>query len=358
MSPASSPTSLLLVRLGAVGDVIRTLPLLQAIRLEHPGLRIGWLVEEPSAGLLEAVEGLDAVHVLPRRSIARELQRPWSWPRAWGRWSEFRRDLRSASYDLVLDVHGTFKAAWVARAAAGTRLVGYGPGGSKEGAHRLYDEAIPYPGGSLTRIERALHLGRATGLLSASAPDGSEEGAQLNHGLRFPAERAAEARGFIRTLGRPVVVLFPFASATAKGRRKRWPGPRWAELATRLAADGTQVVMGWGSPREGEEAKQIAHAAGGAATLAPSTDLVQLAGLLEEADLLVTGDTGPMHLAAAVGTRCLALFGPSDPVINRPFGPGHEVLVHQPLAGLAAGTVQATVRAMLAEPSRIREVAT
>jgi lipopolysaccharide heptosyltransferase I len=353
----ATPSSLLLVRLGAVGDVIRTLPLFRALRVEHPGARIGWAVEEPSAGLLEAVPGLDAVHVLPRRSIARELRKPWTWPRAWARWVAFRDALSAADYELVLDVHGTFKAACVARSAAGGRLLGFEAGGSKEGAHRLYDQALPYPGGGTTRISRALLLGRAAGLLPETAPDGSPDGAPVDHGLHFPPEGAAEARGFMRGLAQPVVVLFPFASATAKGRRKLWPAAHWSELATRLASAGASVVVAWGSPREGDEAEAIARAAGGAATKAPATDLVQLAGLLEEASLLVTGDTGPMHLAAAVDTRCLALFGPSDPVINRPHGPGHEVLVHQPLADLQASRVAKAALGMLRAAHRLPEVA-
>lgn len=344
----SPPASLLLVRLGAVGDVIRTLPLLQALRAEHPELRIGWAVEEPSADLLRAVPALGTVHVLPRRSIARDLRRPWNWGRAWRRWRAFRSELRAARYELVLDVHGTFKAAWVARSAGGGRLCGFEAGGSKEGAHRLYDQVLPYPGGGTTRIQRALLLGREAGLLSSEAPDGTEEGAPVEHGLHFPASEAAEAREFMRELPRPRVVLFPFASATAKGLRKRWPAAAWSELAVRLAGSGASVVLAWGSPREGEEGRAIVEAAGGAAAVAPPTSLVQLAGLLEEAALLITGDTGPMHLAAAVHTRCLALFGPSDPVINRPFGPGHEVLVHEPLAGLESGPVAARALAMLA----------
>ena len=338
--PSRAPGRILLVRLGAVGDVIRTLPLLHEVRRLHPEAHLGWAVEEPSAGLLRALPALDAVHVLPRRTVAREMRRPWSWPRALARLLGFRRELREARYELVLDVHGTFKAALVARSAGAPRLVGFAPGGSKEGAALLYRERVPFPRGPMTRIRRAFLLGRGSGLLPEAEP-------AVEHGLRLPCERAEQARSFVRGRARPVAVLFPFASNTAKGRRKRWPLEAWAELAATLDGAGASVVVAWGSPGEGEQAREVCAEAGGSVVAAPPTDLVELAGLLEESDLLVTGDTGPMHLAAAVGTRCLALFGPSDPVINRPWGEGHEVLVHQPLNALPAGVVAEAAAGML-----------
>jgi lipopolysaccharide heptosyltransferase I len=351
VGPSSPPpSSLLLVRLGAVGDVIRTLPLLHALRGAHPECRIGWAVEEASAGLLRAVRALDRVHVLPRRSLARALRRPWRWPEACRCLRSFVRELREERYDVALDAHGTLKAALVARSARATRLVGLGPGGSKEGAHLLYGEVVPYPAGEpLTRIRRALLLGRGAGLLADDA------GEAVEHGLRFPASDAIAARDSVRSLARPVAVLFPFASATRKGRRKLWPEPCWSDLGRRLVGKGASVLVAWGSPGEGRRAQRLAGGIPGG-SVAPPTDLVELAGLLEEADLLVTGDTGPMHLAAAVGTRCLALFGPSDPVINRPWGPGHEVLVHRPLASLPPEDV-ADVAARLLRGGSEREAA-
>lgn len=332
---AARPDRILLVRLGAVGDVIRTLPLLHALREHHPGARLGWVVEEPSAGLLREMGALDAVHVLPRDAMLDALCRPWRWPAAGARLWRFRAELRAARYELALDVHGTFKAALVARMAGADRLTGFGRGGSKEGAWRLYDEALPFPREPMSRIRRALLLGSEAGLLEA----GAEDRLRPEHGLRLPPGRAAAARELVRRLPPPVAVLFPFASATPKGRRKRWPPPRWSELAVTLRDAGATVILAWGSSEELDEAKAMTAAADGAAVLAPRTDLPELAGLLEEADLLVTGDTGPMHLAAAVGTRCLALFGPSDPVVNRPWGEGHEVIVRDPLTTLAAGPV-------------------
>lgn len=349
MAPPKQP-SVLLVRLGAVGDVIRTLPLLHAVRLRHPRTRIGWLVEEPSAPLLRELPALDTVHVLPRRALARRLRRPWSWRRGFGELVGLRRELREARYELVLDVHGTLKAALAARLAGGNRLEGFARGGSKEGAASLYDTCHPAPG-PVSRIERALWLGRCAGLLTGDPP-------HVDHGLRFPAPRLRAARTALGPLRRPAVVLFPFASMTRKGRRKRWPLERHLALGCRLAERGRHVVLAWGSPAERDEARGALSRCGGgpAPVLAPPTDLVELSDLLRRCDLLVTGDTGPMHVAAAVGTPVLALFGPSDPVINRPWGEGHQVLVSDPLARLPVDEVLHAAEAML-ERCRAAETA-
>ena len=335
-SPDRSGRRILLVRLGAVGDVVRALPLLHALRASHPDAHLGWAVEEPSAPLLHEIRALDAVHVLPRRELARAALRPARVPGAVRSFAGFLRSLRACRYDLVLDAHGTLKAAIVA-SLADAPITGFAPGGSKEGAHLLYDVTLPFPAIPMSRVRRALFLGAAAGLLDDDAPAG-DAGAEF--GLDFAPERVARIRaGMSRDPRRPVV-LFPFASAA--GRRKRWPIERHAELAARLVASGRRVVIGWGSPREGDEARAAAALAPGA-ELAPATDLVELTELLRGAALLVTGDTGPMHLAAAVGTPVVALFGPSDPVVNRPWerpgSRGHAVVVKEPLADLRVDDV-------------------
>jgi lipopolysaccharide heptosyltransferase I len=354
MAAAETPRRILIVRLGAVGDVIRTLPLLHALRAADAGREIGWVVEEASAPLLSELPALARVHVLPRRALARELRRPWRWAHATSRLLATRDELRDARYALALDAHGTLKAAIVARLAGAGRTVGLGPGGSKEGAWRLYDAAHPFPAAPMSRIRRALWLGAAEGLLGEEGPTGADDDPRTDFGLRFRSARVAAATAFMATVPRPRVVLFPFASASGQG--KRWPIERHAALALRLRAEGLGVVVAWGSPRERDEATRSLVAAAGqghgeraASLLAPPTDLPELCELLRQADLLVTGDTGPMHLAAGVGTRVLALLGPSDPVVNRPWGTGHRVVVARPLSTLEVDAVARDVHELLGQ---------
>lgn len=338
-----APARILVVRLGAVGDVIRTLPLLHAVRREHPDAFLGWAVESPSAPLLRELPALDVVHELPRRRIQAGLARPGRWPETWGLLRRFVRELRDHRYELVLDVHGTLKAAVIARLAGGDRLAGLAPPGSKEGARFLHHVSHAFPAEPMSRVARALFLGRAERLLDEAAV----EGGGTDFGLRFPADRTRAVDAFVESGPRPLVVLFPFASRA--GQAKRWPLPFHCELGAALHEGGCRVVLAWGGPSERDEAESALRAAGvtGSVELAPPTDLVELAALLRGADVLVTGDTGPMHLAAGVGTPTVALFGPSDPIVNRPWGEGHRVLVHQPLTSLGVGTVHEAVKHVL-----------
>jgi lipopolysaccharide heptosyltransferase I len=339
---------ILLVRLGAVGDVVRALPLAHALRAAMPDAFLGWLTEEPSAPLLREIRALDAVHVLPRRALASSLLRPSRLPSAIRTLRDSLGAMRDARYELVLDVHGTLKAAWVST-LAGAPVTGFGPGGSKELAHWMHDVSIPFPAMPMSRVRRALFLGAAAGLLG---PDATPDDAAADFGLRFDDARVTRIRELPRD-PRPLVVLFPFASA--RGQAKRWPIARHAELAERLAGRGLRAMIAWGSPREGDEAR-AALAGRSGVELSPRTDLVELTELLRAASVLVTGDTGPMHLAAAVGTPCVALFGPSDPIVNRPWGHpaprGHAVMVRTPLAKLTVDEVLPEVLARLPESDR------
>jgi lipopolysaccharide heptosyltransferase I len=342
---------ILIVRLGAVGDVVRTLPLLHALRRAQRDAFIGWLVEEASAPLLREMEALDVVHVLERRSLSAALARPHRLPAAARSLHGLVTALRGERYDIALEVHGTLKAALAARLAR-TRVEGFGPGGSKESAHLLHDVSHPFPALPMTRVERALFLGASAGMLG---DDPRLQGEGVDFGLRFDASRVSRATAFAQGR-RPLVLLFPFASAS--GRRKRWPLERHVELGTRLAAEGSRVVMAWGSRREREEAEAALLGARGV-ELAPATDLVELTELLRECDVLVTGDTGPMHLAAAVGTPVVALFGPSDPLVNHPWEDAenrrHAVIVRRPLSGLPVEEVIPHVRIRLGGGARVAQ---
>lgn len=136
-------------------------------------------------------------------------------------------------------------------------------------------------------------------------------------------EAASRALGGVHRTGGALVALF---AGGAFGPSKRWPAPRFAELAARLADEGHDVVLVAGPGEEGL-ASGVASASGRELpVLGADLDLAELAALLAQLNLLITNDSGPMHLAAAVGTRCVALFGPTDPRRTAPLGPGHQVL--------------------------------
>ena len=289
----------LIVRLGALGDVIHTIPVAAALRRRFPDAAIDWVVDERHAALLELVPGLD------RRLVLRTRSR--SVP---GAWLELRTALRKVPYDIALDVQGLGKSALATRLSGARRIVGFAPAFLREGwARWLYGETVD-PGRPGHVVDRNLGLLGALGMA-----DG---------GWRFPLEvRATPAAAALRQrLGPPgYAVINPNAAWSTK----RWPPERFGALADHLRrVHGRPAVVIWG-PGDENRAAAVAAASGGAAAVAPPTDLVDLAALLRAAALLVSGDTGPLHLAAALGTPVVGIYGPSDPRRNGPWSPDDEV---------------------------------
>ena len=286
---------ILIVRLGALGDIVHTIPLAAALRRHLPGAAIDWVADERHAGLLEMVPGLD------RRIVLRNRSRP-----TLVAWRALRRSLRAVPYDVALDVQGLGKSALVARLSGARRVVGFGaPFLRERWARWLYTETAD-PGCPRHVVDRNL------GILDALGVDGRE--------WVFPIRPAAPPA--VETPRGSYVVLNPNAAWSTK----RWPPERYGVVAEHVGrAHGLPCIVVWGPGDEARSAAAVA-ASGGAAALAPPTDLVELTSLLRAAALVVSGDTGPLHLAAALGTPVVGLYGPSDPARNGPWSPADEVV--------------------------------
>jgi ADP-heptose:LPS heptosyltransferase len=307
-SATRAPSSVLIVRLGAVGDVIRSLPALEALRRLAPDARIGWAVEPGAASLLDGQPSLDRLHVVPR-GVGGRARRAW-------------RELREARYDTVLDLHGILRSAILARLTGAPNRLAYGPPVGRERSHWLATRTVPSP-------QEPWRVAHFLGLVVALGMGEVEETPAVTIPVR-PEERE-RVDGWLRELhepGRPLVALHPGASRGAGW--KRWPVERFRLVGERLAAmhDAT-VVATWG-PGEEELVRELAGGATHPARVPPLLNLRELAELYRRADLFVGGDTGPMHLAAAVGTGVVCLMGGSDGARNRPMGEGHVVLAAGP----------------------------
>ena len=289
---------LLIVRLGAVGDIIHTLPVAAELRRRFPDATIDWAVDERYAELLDLTPVVDQPIVLASRS------RP-----AAAAWLAFRGELRRGAYDVALDVQGLGKSAAAAWLSGATRRVGFAPPFLRERwARWCYDETI-HPGSPRHVIDRNL------GILAAVGE--SEPGAVA---WSFPREVPPSSLvDELRTGFDPPSARYAVLNPNAAWATKRWPPECFAAIATHLReAHGLLSVVVWG-PGDGESAGAVVEAAGGAATLAPQTSLAELAALLQAAALVVSGDTGPLHLAAALGVPVVGLYGPSDPARNGPW---------------------------------------
>lgn len=298
VEPLRRDARILYVRMSALGDVLFALEALASLKDERPDVRVDFLIEDRFASLLDGHPQIDQVIVFPRR--AKRL-----WPRA-------LRRLRRERYDVVLDAHGNLKSALHVFAARSKCKVGFAAPVARDGAHYAYDHSVTLPEPMPHRADRAFHLLRAVGLEAGPA--------------RPVLPAPIEAVDPWADDGTRRVVIHPGTSAFADF--KRWPEDRYHHLAHRLAAAGIQIAVSHG-PGEQALAARVIEAAPTALRLdGGDLGLVGLADAFARADVMIAADTGPLHLAAAAGTRCVALFGPKRPEWYGPRGDGHALLYH------------------------------
>ena len=310
LPPKGRPPRLLIVRLSALGDVLHALPVLSALRNRFPEARIDWVVEDRAADLLRGRKDLDRVVAFPRQRLStalRGLPHPLELARV-GR--SFVRELRAGDYDVALDLQGNLKSGAVLRASGATLRFGLDRPAAREGSHFFSQRRALPPTDRPHRVQRNLAL--ASALLGEDLP-------YVSPGFPTAAtDRAAADR--LRTtagLNGDYVVLHPGTSEF--GAFKRWPAERFGALARKLGADGRSVIVTSG-PGEQELVQRVVEGSGGRAQALPTPSLLVLAEVIRGAAGFVSGDTGPLHLAALLGTPLLGLFGPKDPEIYGPYG--------------------------------------
>lgn len=311
---------LLVVRLGAMGDILHALPAVTALRRAHPQWTIDW-VADPRWRALLAAEGLghslvpaverepaqplvDRIHFAP----AKEWQKR---PLSFATCSEImalRRSLRAGGYHAVLDLQGAIRSAIIARLAGSPRVIGeLEP--RERAARWLFTERIATRGAHVIEQDVELASAVAGDRLTAEKP-------------LLPVDAAADSwcSQVLAGGAGPAVLLNPGAGWGAK----RWPPERYATVAQGLIKRGFNVLINTG-PGEEPLAQVIVRATHGAAQmLAPSLD--QLIALTRRVALCIAGDSGPLHLACALGRPVVGIYGPTDPCRNGPYGTRSRVL--------------------------------
>jgi heptosyltransferase-1 len=296
-------TRLLIVRLGALGDVVHAIPVAAALRRAFPSARIDWLVSAKHREILDLVPVIDRRLVINDRGDAS------------GGASLLAaiRELRRSQYDVAIDLQGLIKSALLTRSSGAPRVIGFSSRYSRERAARLFYTEAHDPGrGGLydpreTRHVVDINLGVLT-RLGITAP-----------AREFPIEDVDSdaARSARQLTGGRYALLNPGAAWP----NKRWPAARLAVIATELRArHGLMSVVLWG-PGEEALAAEVVAGANGAAILSAKTTIADLVALARRAALMVSGDTGPTHIAAALGTPIVGIYGPTRPVRNGPMSP-------------------------------------
>ena len=343
---------ILFIRLGAIGDVVRTLPALNLVRTHLPEAFLAWVVEERSQPILRGHPDLDEVIVLERDRLVEELSSPQSVFDALADAIAFGRDLRRSEFTASLDFQGTLKSGLIARAAGAPTRVGYDRRSVKEGNHLLNNRFVQLPSGPMHRVRRNVALLEGIGI--RARPEEASVRLPLGEREKSEADRALETVGVP-----PGPFVFVYPGSSGLQLYKRYPAARLGEAARRLIEAGWVVVAGIG---KGEESLALAmrEAAGSDLRVLPPTSLLGMAEIIRRARLFIGGDTGPMHIASLQGVPVLALFGPTDPALNAPWGEGHVVLdalAEAPSASLRAsdrldGTLPARRGAPMRRPAR------
>jgi lipopolysaccharide heptosyltransferase I len=292
------PQRILIVRLSAIGDVIHGVPVLCALREALPKAFIGWVVEGTSAAVLDGHPALDELIRVPRGWL--------KWPREiWG----LRRRLQALSFDTAIDLQCLTKSAIAAWLSGAPRRIGKAGEHGREFSRWFHNELVVAGGQHV--IEHYLKMLRPLGIDTPA----------VRFNLPEHAADALAAEQFIKAIGlvaRGFAILNPGAGWPSK----IWPAERYGELALRLwKSCGLPSVAVWGGNGELRLAEKIVAASNGQALLAPPTTMTELGALCRRAALFVGSDTGPMHLAAAVGTPTISLHGPSRAEWCGAYGP-------------------------------------
>jgi heptosyltransferase I len=306
-------SKILILKFSALGDVVHTLPVAATIRKSLPNSHIVWMVEERFQDLL--IDNPDIDEIIPLRTKV--------WRKNWNRQSireilDTLKILRKHKFDLVLDFHGLLKSGIIAKLSGAPTRTGFHAKNCKEKISALFtNQKAPYIAGGLHVVDMYLKvLQTALGkieeikLFPLHIPDDMDT--QITH---FWDQNPDMTR-------RPIVGINPGAGFESK----QWELDRFAKLADRISEElGYSILLTWG-PGEEHKVQQIADNMKQKSWVAPPTSILESIALYKRMALLVSCDSGPLHLAAAIGKPTVSIFGPTDPARNGAYGVNHEAV--------------------------------
>lgn len=302
VSSALTNARILLIKPSSLGDIVHTFPVVSAIKSQWPGSHITWLVKRQWAELVERAEGVD--RVWPVEMTVRS-------------WLREGRALRAERFDIAMDLQGLLRSAILARLSAAPIRIGFANG--REGSPWFYTQRIPVLNPDIHAVDRYLSVVAALGVALPEKP---------RFRFRLPEEDVATVRELCRRRGLAVDSPWVAMNVGARWPTKRWPLTSFAAVVDQLQQAHLDPVVMIGSSDEREYTDRLRTL-----TKKPFIDLSGeiplgcLPALLSKATAIITNDSGPMHIAAAVGIPVVAMFGPTSAIRTGPYGTGHRVLV-------------------------------
>ncbi len=327
-----------IIKLSSLGDVIHALPVARALRRTYPEAHLTWIVEAREYAVLRDHPDLDAVVPVDTRLWRRLVWRPAGARQVWEKLGRLQTRIRATRFDAALDLQGLIKSGVLTAYTGAPLRIGFSPGRAREWPNALFtNRHVTPPATAIHVVEQYLSLLAPLGV-TALQPE-----------FHIPA-RPDAARRMEEFLGEQGVKRQDLLVAINPGagrENKRWPVRHFRALAERLASEpDVRLLLLWG-PDEIHMARQIGDGLPTRAILAPPTDLDELTALLRRCALMVANDTGPLHLAAALGTPALGLFGPTRAERNGPYGsrcrslqsPDGTMEAIEPAAAFEAATI-------------------
>ncbi|MAJ45914.1 MAG: hypothetical protein CBC35_01170 [Planctomycetes bacterium TMED75] len=303
----STPSSILIIRPSALGDVCRTVPVLASLRSAWPDARIGWLIQEEFSEAVSAHPALDEVVPFPRQA----LRGAWKSPRRLLKTLAYLRSLSRPGWDLVLDCQGLARSGLFAWFSGAPRRVGFAR--AAEFGWVFLTDRIPCSQRHV--VDRTMALISGIGVP-----------VKMDMSLHVPDASSQQWRLHPQNPGAPYIVLAP----RSRWASKEWPRERWCELMGSLAAHGHRDFVLVGSSSEQASIDEIAASVGVSgvrvASLAGRTSVGELLAIIQGANLVVANDSAPLHIAVGFSRPLVGLFGPTDPEEVGPYGALEHVL--------------------------------
>ena len=297
----NNPKNILVVRLGAMGDIVHVMPAVMDLRMVFPFARISWLVEDKHKDLVECLPGIDEVIVFPRREWQSSLKHPHNYLKIISEARVFLKKLRDRKYDIVLDFHGNFKSGLLTYLGGAATRIGFSRGYCKEFNFLFTNLHITPQEQKINRVDKYLTLLRGLGI----------EAHYQRPVFSIPDTDRIYIEDFIHQKHlnqKSIAIIHPGTSLF--GKYKRWPPKNYADLADQLIQElGYSVIFTWGD-QEYKIAEEIVSFMCYQATIACKTSVKQLIALLQHGHLFIGGDTGPTHIASCIGIPTVAIFGP------------------------------------------------
>ena len=308
--------NILIVKTSAIGDVVHTLPALNAIRKKYPEAKIDWLVEEAAADAVIGHKAIGRVLVSKRKQWIKDWRVGRLW-QAFNGFFSFVKKLRSTKYDLLIDFQSLLKSSVFVFLARAEIKAGFGRGmDHAECSYLFLNKKIPPVDMNQHALERELKLLGGIGIehdeIVFNFPIDENHRTDVDD-LLLKSDIAPD---------KPFVAINPMTT----WETKHWYDERFVAVAQKLIAQGVGVVFTGGKSDVAGIDKLCAQLNGKVANLAGQTSLNTLAVVFEKAKVVITTDTGPMHVAAAVNTPVVALFGPTAPWRTGPYGDQHKIL--------------------------------